>query len=95
MNSIAQYLAQIRQAAIKSDIKMSGWKIYNLSIALFIVGLILESVFYFSSFVRFTFWMSILTVIAIGIVWLTITIINIWNDKFDRYRKTTLAKKNR
>ena len=93
MNSIAQYLAQIRQAAIKSDIKMSGWKIYNLSIALFIVGLILESVFYFSSFVRFTFWMSILTVIAIGIVWLTITIINIWNDKFDRYRKTTLAKK--
>ena len=93
MNSITQYLGQIRQAAIKFDIKMIGWKIYTLSLFLFVIGLILESVFYFSSFVRFIFWMGILSIFLIGLTWLIIIIIKIQQNNFGRYRWYTLAKK--
>ncbi len=93
MKSIAQYLMDIRRAAVVSDIKVGGWKIYTISLALFISGLMLESVFYLSSFVRYTFWMGVLAIILIGLTWLAIAVFKIRKNTFDRYRWSTLAKK--
>ncbi|MEA1882578.1 MAG: DUF4175 family protein [Candidatus Marinimicrobia bacterium] len=92
MNSIAQYLAQIRLVAIKSDIKVTGWIIYTISLLLFLIGLMLESIFYFSSFIRFTFWVSILAIFLIGMTWLIIALFNIRSNTFGRYRWSMLAK---
>jgi len=93
MKSIAQYLIDIRRAAIVSDVKASGWKIYTISLALFGIGLTLENIFYLSSFVRFTFWMGMLAIILIGGTWLIIAVLKIRNNSFERYRWSRLAKK--
>ncbi|MDP6339953.1 MAG: hypothetical protein QF842_06475 [Candidatus Marinimicrobia bacterium] len=92
MKSIEQYLAQIRQVAIKSDIKVTGWIIYSISLLLFLSGLMLESVFYFSSFIRFTFWLIIFVLLLIGMAWLIVAVFKIRNNTFDRYRWSKLAK---
>ena len=54
MKSISAYLVQIRTAAIKSDIKITGWRIYTVSLIVFLIGLMLENVFYLSPFIRYT-----------------------------------------
>jgi len=72
MKSILDYLKEIRREVILYDIKVAGWIIYSIVLTLFVLGLILESVFYFSSYVRFTVWALVLGITLIGVSWLII-----------------------
>ena len=70
MKSISEYLVHIRTAVIKSDIKIMLWRLYTASLILFLVGLMLENVFYLSPIIRYTSLMvmgSLLLVIGFNI----------------------------
>ena len=47
MKSILDYLKEIRREVILYDLKVAGWIIYSIVLTLFVLGLILESVFIF------------------------------------------------
>ncbi len=93
MNLISQYLTKIRRSAIVYDIKITGWKIYTIYLILFVTVLMVENVFYLSSFTRFTVWISVLSLNFIGVVWLLITARQIHTNSFERYRWSYLARK--
>ena len=93
MKSISEYLVHIRTAAIKSDIKITGWRLYTASLILFLVGLMFENVFYLSPFIRYTSLMvmgSILLVIGLCVL---VIIYQITQNKYGPYRSSNLAKK--
>ena len=92
MKSILDYLKEIRREVILYDIKVAGWIIYSIVLTLFVLGLILESVFYFSSYVRFTVWALVLVITLIGVSWLIITGQKIRKNSLQRYRWSYLAK---
>jgi len=92
MNLISQYLTEIRRTAIVYDIKITGWKIYTLFLSLFIAGLMVENIFYLSSFTRFAIWMVIMSAIIIGIAWFIISAVQIKANAFGRYRWSYLAR---
>ena len=92
MNLISQYLTEIRRTAIVYDIKITGWKIYTLFLSLFIAGLMIENIFYLSSFTRFAVWMVIMSAIIIGIAWFIISAVQIKANAFGRYRWSYLAR---
>ena len=92
MNLISQYLTEIRRTAIVYDIKITGWKIYTLFLSLFITGLMVENIFYLSSFTRFAVWMVIISAIVIGITWFIISAVQIKANAFGRYRWSYLAR---
>ena len=93
MNLIFQYLTKIRRSAMVYDIKITGWKIYTIYLILFVTVLMVENVFYLSSFTRFTVCMSVLSLNFIGVVWLLITARQIHANSFERYRWSYLARK--
>ena len=86
MKSIIDYLKEIRREVILYDIKVAGWIIYSIVLALFVLGLMLESVFYFSSYVRFTVCALVLGITIIGVSWLIITAQKIRKNSLQRYR---------
>ena len=93
MKSISEYLVHIRTAAIKSDIKITGWRLYTASLILFLVGLMFENVFYLSPFIRYTSLMvmgSLLLVIGLCVL---VIIYQITQNKYGPYRLSNLAKK--
>ena len=92
MKSIIDYLKEIRREVILYDIKVAGWIIYSIVLALFVLGLMLESVFYFSSYVRFTVCALVLGITIIGVSWLIITAQKIRKNSLQRYRWSHLAK---
>ena len=92
MKSIVDYLKEIRREVILYDIKVAGWIIYSIVLTLFVLGLMLESVFYFSSYVRFTVWALVLGITIIGVSWLIITGQKIRRNSLQRYRWSHLAK---
>ena len=93
MNTIAEYLIYIRLAAIKVDIKITGWRLYTTALFLFLIGLMLENVFYFSTFIRFTTFITIAGILVLFGVWITIIFIQIKNDRYTPYRLSVIAKK--
>ena len=79
MNTIAEYLIYIRLAAIKVDIKITGWRLYTTALFLFLIGLMLENVFYLSTFIRFTTFITIAGILVLFGIWITIIFIQIKN----------------
>ncbi|MBC8345782.1 MAG: hypothetical protein ISR82_05940 [Candidatus Marinimicrobia bacterium] len=92
MKLISQYLTEIRRTAIEYDIKILGWKIYTLCLSLFITGLMVENIFYLSSFTRFTVWMVMISFMVMGIAWFVIASMQIRANAFGRYRWSHLAR---
>ena len=90
MNTIKQYLLEIRYKTIKADIKIIAWQVYSLSIILFLTGIILENIFYISAQIRFAILISIA---IIFMVWSLITYLKIKNNHFKRYQLEFLARK--
>ena len=75
MKSILDYLKEIRREVILYDIKVAGWVIYSIVLTLFVLGLILESVFYFSK----GWHLKAVYSIIIGFIFASSTI---WNYNF-------------
>ena len=92
MKSIVEYLKAIRREIILHDIKVTCWIIYSVVLALFVLGLMFESVFYFSSYVRFAVWIMVLGITLIGVSWLIIIAQKIRRNLLQRYSWSHLAK---
>lgn len=93
MKSISAYLVQIRTAAIKSDIKITGWRIYTVSLIVFLIGLMLENVFYLSPFIRYTSLLILGSLLLVFGLWILAIIYQISQNKYEPYRWSNLAKK--
>ena len=93
MKSISAYLVQIRTAAIKSDIKITGWRIYTVSLIVFLIGLMLENVFYLSPFIRYTSLLILGSMLLVFGLWILAIIYQISQNKYEPYRWSNLAKK--
>ena len=91
--TIKNYLKSIRKKILFSKINLFFWKIYGLFVALFLIILLLENVFYFSPETRQNiFFFSVFTASSIIIVYL-IYILIANNDFLKNYKLSTIALK--
>ena len=93
MKTIKDYLLRIRFESIKSDLKILLWRIYSISIIIFLFIITIENIFYLSSSLRMKFWISALVLFIIMIILLIVASIQIKNNRFKNYKLEYIAKK--
>ena len=86
MKTIKDYLLRIRFESIKSDLKILLWRIYSISIIIFLFIITIENIFYLSSSLRMKFWISALVLFIIMIILLIVASIQIKNNRFKNYK---------
>ncbi len=92
MKSIQNHLLALRRAVILQDLKILGWRLYSFLLLVFLIMIPLESIFYFSGFFRFTFFIFLLTFCFLFLGWLVLTGIQIRRNRVDQYRWSSLAR---
>ncbi len=92
MNSIEKQLKKILKAALISDGQTFVWILYTLLLVSILITVTLESIFYFSSSVRTGIWQLSFILLCLFILSVIIFIFFVFNNRINRYRKSTLAR---
>ncbi len=90
---IETLLKQVRISAIKSDFITGFWMVYAVSLAVFLVGLMTESVFYLSSAARTVLVYTGLALILGIVLVFFILLFFAFANRVQRYRWSSLARK--
>ncbi len=90
---IAQQLEKLKRAALLTDLHLLAWLGYSSLLAVILLAMVFESIFYFSAGVR-TFLLTSLVVLAVllianGIIFLLL----IRYNRIGRYKSSTLARR--
>lgn len=92
MDSIEKQLNRILKAALINDGQTFAWILYTLLLVSILVGVTLESIFYFSSSIRFGTWQLGFILLCLFILSAIVFILFAFNNRINRYRKSTLAR---
>ncbi|MCH7762427.1 MAG: hypothetical protein IIB95_01640 [Candidatus Marinimicrobia bacterium] len=92
MNSIEKQLNRILKAALINDGQTFAWILYTLLLVSILVGVTLESIFYFSSSIRFGTWQLGFILLCLFILSAIVFILFAFYNRINRYRKSTLAR---
>ncbi|MEE8437523.1 MAG: hypothetical protein V3S22_04205, partial [Candidatus Neomarinimicrobiota bacterium] len=93
MKSLIDHLKIIRRTAVIRDLKIMGWKIYALFLIVLFSAVLLESVFYFSPFIKYSIWLTGAAVSVLYFVWLAQRAYAVNQNRAEPYRWSTLALK--
>ncbi len=92
MNSIEKQLNKFLKAALINDGQTLVWILYTLLLVSILITVTLESIFYFSSSVRFGIWQLGFILLCLFILSVIIFLFFVFNNRINRYRKSTLAR---
>jgi len=92
MNSIEKQLNRILRAAIIHDGQTFAWILYTLALAFIFIIVVAESIFYFSSSIRFGVWQVGSTTLGLFILSVVVFLFFALTNRINRYRKSTLAR---